>query len=478
MEVDFETHITADGTRKRKRDGELAGDQLVRETLELKDSSKVEKAKEVEKTEEVEVEEPGELEGADAIQVLQLLHDLKILKEAWEKRKGAGAREVEDFLRTENQPEDKVKALRECEKWWKKEKENQKARETSAINQRLRRAPGSRPSKPGGRLRLRRLEESLASVVAKLGVASIEEKDAAKRKEEEVKKRNREVEARRAAEKALAKAKALEEKDQAQRKKSEKDAQEAADREKQRLDIVQAAKIAADEADVELKRKELAVYDIKKKSSTAAEIKRAEEEVQEAATKASEARVAAEHAETGTTRAEGSSWQVVGTTKMRKWVMISLHKEVSAGTTEEAKQKQLEAANTALRALERGEKRRLFRVVGIKENAMVSRYERRWRIIEAPWAMEEAEVVRILQCQLEAVFGGDLLNVWAEQSGTVPLIAKGVPVEGLFNRRQLHEALAAENITTSGIFGARWPERLFAMAGSLDRSPYGPETGT
>ncbi|KAF8475096.1 hypothetical protein BDZ91DRAFT_845259 [Kalaharituber pfeilii] len=84
MEVDFETHITADGTRKRKRDGELAGDQLVRETLELKDSSKVEEAEEVEKTEEVEVEEPEELEGADAIQVLQLLHDLKILKEAWE----------------------------------------------------------------------------------------------------------------------------------------------------------------------------------------------------------------------------------------------------------------------------------------------------------------------------------------------------------------------------------------------------------
>ncbi|KAF8446450.1 hypothetical protein BDZ91DRAFT_787147 [Kalaharituber pfeilii] len=83
MEVDFETHITADGTRKRKRD--------VRETLELKDSSKVEEAEEVEKTEEVEVEEPEELEGADAIQVLQLLHDLKILKEAWEKRKGAGA---------------------------------------------------------------------------------------------------------------------------------------------------------------------------------------------------------------------------------------------------------------------------------------------------------------------------------------------------------------------------------------------------
>ncbi|KAF8459734.1 hypothetical protein BDZ91DRAFT_799656 [Kalaharituber pfeilii] len=94
---------------------------------------------------------------------------------------------------------------------------------------------------------LRRLEESLTSI------------------EEKVKKRNREVEARREAEKALAKVKALEEKDQAPRKKSEKDAQEAVDRERQRLDIVQAARIAANEVDMELKRKELAVYDIKKK---------------------------------------------------------------------------------------------------------------------------------------------------------------------------------------------------------------------
>ncbi|KAF8466203.1 hypothetical protein BDZ91DRAFT_849010 [Kalaharituber pfeilii] len=61
--------------------------------------------------------------------------------------------------------------LQECETWWRKGRDNMRARETSAVSQRL-----------------KSVEESLASMVVKLGVTFIEEKDAAKRKEEERKR--------------------------------------------------------------------------------------------------------------------------------------------------------------------------------------------------------------------------------------------------------------------------------------------------
>ncbi|KAF8468243.1 hypothetical protein BDZ91DRAFT_793111 [Kalaharituber pfeilii] len=113
--------------------------------------------------------------------------------------RGRGWRELEDSLKA-GEGQDKLNAMHHYESWWRKEKEGLRVREASTVNQRL-----------------KRIEESLVSVVVKLGVASVEGKDAAKRKEEEVKKRKREVEARRAAEKALAKAKAQEEKDRTQR---------------------------------------------------------------------------------------------------------------------------------------------------------------------------------------------------------------------------------------------------------------------
>ncbi|KAF8468188.1 hypothetical protein BDZ91DRAFT_793040 [Kalaharituber pfeilii] len=272
VEVDFEAYITAEGmARKRKRDGELVQDQLARETSETKDS-------EAEETEGTGVEEPGALAGANATQVLAWFSHGDTI----ENQKGAECRrwrEVEDFLRAEG-GQDRVNALRECESWWRKEKEGQRAREASTTNQRL-----------------KRVEESLASVVVRLGVATVEKKDAARRKEEEVKKKNRETEARREADRDHSKGKRPRmRRIKAERERVEKDAQEAAHHEKQRLELVQAARDAGTEAEMEHSRSVVAAHDIKKNEAAGEEEKRkAEEEVQEAA--------------------DGEGWQVVGTIK-------------------------------------------------------------------------------------------------------------------------------------------------------------------
>ncbi|KAF8456041.1 hypothetical protein BDZ91DRAFT_852683 [Kalaharituber pfeilii] len=99
-----------------------------------------------------------------------------------------------------------------------------------------------------------------------------------------------------------------------------------------------------------------------------------------------------------------------------KWVVVSLYKQVAVwegARWEEEEKKYLGDICNALLALESGSKRKSIQVVDLVGNAAVSRYERKLRIVDAPWGMEENEVVDTVRKQLEVVFGDDLFHVWA-----------------------------------------------------------------
>ncbi|KAF8471170.1 hypothetical protein BDZ91DRAFT_760844 [Kalaharituber pfeilii] len=142
----------------------------------------------------------------------------------------------------------------------------------------------------------------------KLGTATIEEKDAARRREEETKRKNLEIEVKRETEKSLS-----------------------------------SCKGTGGEAEGG-----------KREKASKEEKKQAYEEEEKAQKKAAEAQEAAERVRLGQIRAEGESWEVVGT-KIRKWVIISLYKQAAiceGERWEEERKKHLGDVLNALLALE------------------------------------------------------------------------------------------------------------------------------